>query len=85
MNIDYKGVKEAVQQGKSRDSDIMTLIRSLYFYTAIYEIEYKSIHLYSKVSVLADALSRYNMVQFRTLNPNSDQFMTQPADFLLDF
>ena len=85
MNIDNKGIQEAIKRGKSRDPQIMALIRSLYFYTATFKIEYDTVHLYSHVNASADALSRYDMQLFRTLNPGSDQLMTKPADFLIDF
>ena len=85
MNIDNQAIQQCVQNGKSRDPDIMALIRVLYFYCAIYNVNYNTVHLSSKCNQIADSASRVNIKQFKQLVPNADVYMTPPADFLLSF
>ena len=63
----------------------MALIRALYLYTSIYGIKYTSVHIGTKVNILADKLSRLCIQEFRLLAPNSDSAMTKQRDMLLDF
>ena len=85
MNIDNQAIQQCVNSGKSRDPEIMALIRVLYFYCAIYNVNYNSVHLSSKCNQIADSASRLNINLFKQLVPNADPKMTPPADFLLNF
>ena len=40
MNIDNKAIQQCITNGKSKDPQIMALIRVLYFYCAIYNVNY---------------------------------------------
>ncbi len=63
----------------------MGLTRALYYYTSIYHVNYKSVHLYSVDNGSADALSRLQFGWFQALNPLADQLMTPPGNVLLIF
>ena len=85
MNIDNESMQIAVKQGKSKDKEIMALIRVVYFYTSIYKIDYSTMHIPGHRNSVADAASRGNMVAFRSLAPHCDPQMTPPIDCLLNF
>ena len=85
MHIDNQGIQQALQEGVSKVDEIMCLIRCVYYYTSIYNICYKTLHLSSECNSSADALSRLNVVLFKRLHPRSDPLMTKPVEFILDF
>ena len=85
MNIDNKGMQKAIQKGKSKDAEIMALIRAIYFYTAIYNIHYQTVFLPGNTNIMADKISRGQIREFRELAPNSDKYMTNPCDMILNF
>ena len=85
MNIDNQAIQTCIENGKSKDPEIMALIRCLYFYCAIYNINYRAIHLSSKCNQIADSVSRLNFALFRTLVPNAEVYMTNPVDIILNF
>ena len=64
MHIDNESICHCINNAKSKDPTIMCVIRSLYYYTAIYKINYKAFHLYTHENYIADALSRLNMDLF---------------------
>ncbi len=59
MFVDNMGMVQCIDTGKSKDPAIMGLIRALYYYTSIYHVNYKSVHLYSVDNGSAKALSRF--------------------------
>ena len=85
MNIDNEAIQQSVQNGKSKQPDLMALIRALYFYTSIYNITYTTVHVKSAENPLADAISRDREDIFRQLAPISDICMTPPRNVILDF
>ena len=85
MNIDNQAIQLAIQAGKSKDPELMALIRAMYWYCALYHIHYATVHIGTKVNCQADALSRKNIMLFKQLNPASDPLMTRPIDFMMDF
>ena len=84
MNIDNEGIQQALEGGISKNDDLMALIRCVYFYTSINNICYQTVHVKSQWNI-ADSLSRLNIAQFKRICPYSEQEMTKPIDFLLDF
>ena len=82
MNINNMAIHECVNTVKSKDPEIMSLIRALYFYMSIYNICYASVHMRSELNELTDSLSQNNMSLFRKLSPNSDTEMTPPKDLI---
>ncbi len=65
MFVDNMGMVQYINSGKSKDPAIMGLIRALYYYTSIYHVNYKSVHLYSVDNGSADALSRLQFGWFQ--------------------
>ncbi len=85
MSVDNMGVVQCINLGKSKDPAIMGLIRALYYYTSIYHVNYKSVHLYSVDNGSAHALTRLQFVQFQALNPLTNQLMTPLGECIIDF
>ena len=50
----------SIINGTCKDPSIMNLVRSLYFYSAIYNIEYRAFRISSEDNILADAISRHS-------------------------
>ena len=85
MSMDNTSMQQAIRAGKSKDSDIMALIRAIYFYTSIKNITYDTVFIEGSSNVLADHLSRGKIREFKQLAPNSELFLTKPVDFILNF
>ena len=66
------------------DRLIMALLRSLYFYTTKYSIEYRAYYVPKLSNVWSDSLSRLQMSRFRRNFPEADHDMTPLCDVLLD-
>jgi len=85
MFVDNMSMVQCINAGRSKDPAIMGLIRALYYYTSIYHINYKSVHLYSTDNGSADALSRLQFSRFMSLNPLADKHITPPLECIIDF
>ncbi len=85
MFVDNMGMVQCIHSGKSKDPAIMDFIRALYYYTSIYHVNYKSVHLYYVDNGSAGALSKLQLGQFQALNPLADQLMTPPGECIIDF
>ncbi len=46
MNIDNLSIVHVLNSGRSKNSRIMSLVRATYFYTTMYNINYRAVHLY---------------------------------------
>ncbi len=85
MFVDNMGMVQCINSGKSKDPAIMCLIIALYYYTSIYHVNYKFVHLYSVDNGSADVLSRLQLRRFQALNPLADQLITPPGECIIDF
>jgi hypothetical protein len=85
MKVDNQAIYYCVNSGNSKNSKIMALIRSLYYYTTLYKIEYKAFFLSTHDNVLADAISRLEFNKLRDINPNMEHLPTKPVAILCDF
>ena len=85
INIDNMGMCHAIQSGKSPNTDIMGLLRALYFYSEIYNIDYHSVFIDTKSNSGADAISRLDFVRLYQVMPCADRLMTEPRDVIYDF
>ena len=85
LRIDNMAMCCAIQSGKSPVCDIMGLLRALYFYTEVYNIDYHSIFIDTVSNECADAISRKDMFRFFSAMPMADKFMTKPMDVIMDF
>ncbi len=83
MNIDNTVVYYSVNAGKSKDPKLMKLIKAIYFYTIIYHITYKCVHLSSEANAIADSLSRLDIPRFSLLYLQGDYLMTQLKEVLI--
>lgn len=85
MNIDNQAICYCINSAKSKDPYIMNLVRALYYYTSVYHINYRAIHISTHDNWGADALSRLDVDTFKRFNPNSEDYMTQPQPVLINF
>ena len=60
MYTDNQAVYWCINTGKSRNTDLMCLIRTLYYYTTLYNIDYRAYYICTNDNIIADALSRGN-------------------------
>ncbi len=84
VKVDNTVCMFCINNGKSKDVDLMGLVRVLYFIATRYKIHYQAIHLSSEANAGADSLSRADLEKFRLLYPNSDKDMTSPARIPFD-
>lgn len=64
FNCDNEAVVYCLNSGVSKNVELMTLIRKLFFICASYNFEISAKYLTSKSNILADALSRDNFTKF---------------------
>ena len=51
MGIDNEGIQLALENGVSKNDDIMALVRAVYFYTSMNNIKYKTVHVKSQWNI----------------------------------
>ena len=69
VQCDNLSLVEALAKGSSRDTEVMRLLRCLWFYVAFYDIELQTTHITGSLNCTADHLSRNNMQSFFSLHP----------------
>ena len=84
MNIDNEAVHYCIQNGKSKDSELMGLVRALYFYTTKHHIQYDTCHVPGVLNILADSLTRDRMQLFFQHLPTAHRTMTRPCRIITD-
>jgi hypothetical protein len=85
MYIDNQAIYWCIDNGKSKKPEILQLIRSLYYYTVLYKIEYKAFYLPTHENTLADAVSRLEFHKLYSCKPDIDEWPTEPVSVILDF
>ena len=85
MYIDNQAVIHCINTGTCKDEAIMSLIRALYYYITIYQINYRAYYVSSLDNAYSDSLSRLQYQRFNQLCPWADPIMTEPCHILLDF
>ena len=70
--IDNSAIVQVINKGCSRNSDLMTLVRWLFFIAAGHGFEFHAEYLPSTDNAIADALSRADLSRFRRLAPNAE-------------
>ena len=68
-HCDKQSVVAVVNTGYSRDTQLMHLLRSLFFITAHHEITLRAAHIPGVDNVAADAISRDNLILFHSQVP----------------
>ena len=73
FQCDNAAVVAALKKGSAKDEFIMHLLRSMWFFTAFYNINIQAVHIPGSCNSRADQLSRNNMHMFfcPTLRPTS--------------
>ncbi len=84
FQCDNMAVVAAVKKGSAKDEYIMHLLRSLWFFTAHYDIALHIVHIAGALNTAADQLSRYNMSQFFFSNPQASLLPTPLPQELLE-
>ena len=79
---DNESVTYIVNSGTSRDPDIMTLIRTLFFICAQNNIECKCQHIPGVNNIASDHLSRLRITEFFKIHPTACPRMTIPANIV---
>ena len=73
---DNKAVVDIWAKGCTRDKNMMTLIRRLFFFLAQYNINVNLQHVYGYNNATADALSRLQIERFRRIQPAANRVET---------
>lgn len=89
--IDNQALVSIINKRKSKDKNIIKLIRSLVFLTMDNIIQFKALHIEGVNNNIADIISRFQMLCFRKLAPSVDelpagipeQFITVISDLLI--
>ena len=68
-----------IQSGKSKDSNMMRLIRSLFLICGVNNFECNSIYVAGMENDITDSLSRLDLCRFRALAPEADRYPTVPV------
>ena len=85
IHCDNLVVVNVISSGKSKDGELMSLLRALFFICATHDFECNAIHVPGVENNIADALSRMKMDIFHKLVPDADPVPTMPVSFQVDF
>ena len=77
-------VVQVLASGTSKSPDLMVLLRALFYIAAMYQFEFSSQYVNTKLNCVADSLSRLDFYRFWKLVPGANFFMTIPAQLSLD-
>lgn len=72
-HCDNRAVVDVVNNGYSRDKEMMHLLRCLFFISEHHHFLVEAVHLPGKLNVAADALSRNNTAQFLQVVPEAQK------------
>ena len=76
FQCDNLSVVMAVKKGYSKESDVMHLLRTLWFFVAVFDIDLNVIHIAGVNNGAADMLSRNNIIEFLSLHPQVSRLPT---------
>lgn len=85
MNVDNEAVRLSLIKGYSKDPGLMSLIRATYFYTTIYNIDYRVIRVSSVDNIAADAVSRKDWSRLFNYLPYLEKNPVTCPNVILDF
>ena len=72
FHTDNMATKFAINNGSSKSADIMRLLRRLTLVAAKYSFHYSAVHVPGVQNKIADALSRFQLKEFRRLVPDAE-------------
>ena len=85
FHCDNKPVVQVWESGSSRSSDLMRLVRALFFLAARHNFHVMICHIPGTNNSIADALSRMQLTRFRSLVPEANNHPTPtPASLTFD-
>ena len=76
VKCDNQSLVIAINKGTARDSLVMHLLRCLWFFTAIFDIDLIAMHISGIHNKTADMLSRNQLREFFAATPEASQFPT---------
>ena len=83
FHCDNSTVVSIWSKGSTRCGELMTLVRTLYFCAARYNMHIMITHIIGTNNCIADAISRFQMDRFRSLaphaNPHADPILALPT------
>ena len=86
-NIEFKcdsfALVQAINKGSSKDSMVMHLLRSLWFFTAYFDISIRATHLPGVLNTSADMWLRNQLHSFFQFNPDASRIPTLDPRSLL--
>ena len=71
FQCDNTGVVAAVKKGSAKEATVSYLLRVLWFFTAVFNVNLRIEHIPGKTNCAADDLSRFNMQSFFGSNPQA--------------
>ena len=85
FHCDNQSIVQVWESGLSRSSDLMHLVRALFFIAARHNFHVMICHIPGIDNSIADALSRMQLTRFRSLAPDANDHPTPtPASLTLD-
>ena len=77
FQCDNQSLVTAINKGTAKDTLVMHLLRCLWFFTALFDIDITATHIAGVNNKAADMLSRNHMRRFFTVHPEALQYPTQ--------
>ena len=77
FQCDNQSLVTAINKGTAKDTLVMHLLRCLWFFTALFDIDITATHIAGINNKAADMLSRNHMRRFFTVHPEALQYPTQ--------
>ena len=77
FKCDNQGLVNAINKGSSKEPVVMHLLRSLWFFSAFFEITIRADHIPGVLNTAADKLSRNQAAQFLRSYPNASCIPTK--------
>jgi predicted Zn-ribbon and HTH transcriptional regulator len=79
INCDNEAIVHVLQTGTSKNIEIMSLVRTMFYICAQHSMECSAAHVRGTANTAADALSRLDVVKFFKVCPSADKEMTLPV------
>ena len=76
LQCNNQSLVSAINKCSAKDSTVMHLLRCLWFFTALFDIDIMATHIAGVSNEAADMLSRNHTKRFLTANPHASQFPT---------
>ena len=76
LQCNNQSLVSVINRGSAKDSTVMHLLRCLWFFTALFDIDIMATHIAGVSNEAADMLSRNHTKHFLTAHPQASQFST---------